>query len=448
MKELKFLKELEASRKEKSIIITHPKKRPRPVTHIEPRDGYAVSKIVKYIQLTDSGEVLCLEEPLPQGAKVEGYLYPLEGGLTQCGIDEKKASRYLEYIGKNYRSEYSKQVEEGSEPTSALASITSGIVFEFRFYDIDLGKKILEKWETFKEELYSPYDPWLAKIYRAYPAPSPKMKYSSHLFLGTNTGVGKSTLASAIGDRVERATPVSLVGGKLEGGLSSGLLNNKDYMVQIEAFELRSNEDKEAINYLLTLLANGEARRWVLGVEIVTKSSSPLIFTFNISALDPLGDFANVVSVFSHNPMAIASRFLLLANNSLMSPKGPEFDTSLVNEALTAARALVRDKVRELYSKKEVRAWLEEYYDEWEAIEERVVNFDWGLEYVKKFIDNYADLGWRKLKALAMARAVSEHLGLIYKGNISVGKIIEQANEYLPEYLGTVSYTHLTLPTN
>ena len=58
---LRFLDELELSVKEKSDIVTHPRKDAIPVIITKNSFGdYEVKKIVKYIQVTVNGDVLCL----------------------------------------------------------------------------------------------------------------------------------------------------------------------------------------------------------------------------------------------------------------------------------------------------------------------------------------------------------------------------------------------------
>ncbi len=436
---LRFLEELELSVKVKSTIYTHSRKDPIPVMLVE-RKGYVIQRPISWIQLTATEDVLCLHEPLPKGVKIEGYLYEVVEGLAGCGIGPENAEKYLKLIGgrslleryKNTVAEIEKDVGGGDPRLSALASLIP--VYRFSKYDLDLGKKALERWDNFKNELFGAYDPWLGNVYRSYLTPFPHPRYAPHLFLGTNPQVGKSYLGEAVGLRVDRATPASLVGGRLEGGVREGLLNGIDYLVQIEALELKSREDAEAINYLLNLLANGVAERLVYGTAVKTKFQGSLIFTFNVG-IAPLDDLANVINVFSHNPMAVAERFLLLAHGNLMKPKNLEFNVEVVNEALMAARELTKNKVDEIYGSKVVRDWFNEYVDEWELVEGKISSHEWELEHVRRFMSNYGKEGWRKLKTLALARAVSEKLDLIYKGWINTNGLVTEAEVYLQEYL-------------
>ncbi len=402
--------------------------------------GY-ISKLMN----TPDDAIICFDEVPPTGW-TEGYLFLAENGILDCLGDVsdiegslaervKKILRLLlgkETTSKLFEDENVREALEKGDEISAIYNLDID-VYKYSKYDPYLGKKALESWEGFREELFKPYDPWLREIYEAYLAPYPHVRYAPHMILATNSGVGKSTLANAIGEEIDRTTVVGLVGGVIDKKVRAGLLHNKNYLVQVAQFE---SQDKEALSHLENLLANGYARRWVYAQKVETRFKGPLIFTTNIEATyDTQTPIVNVISKLS-NPIAVGTRFLFMAHPKLVYVNRQlEFDVEAVHEALMSARALVRRKVEDIYRRKTVREWLDTPPPNWDDVEVTLRGTEWKNPTLKAYMHTVADEGYRKIKALALGRAISINLDNIYFDRVDPDKLIEIAEEYLGEYM-------------
>ena len=407
----------------------------------EEKGGYVIMTPRKYVAVQDKAVppfILCSDNPLSKGF-VEGFLREANGIADCLGVDIDSSDRLIKLMDtlKLSKDPKVKEIldslkEEGSEEAEILGTLSHITPSTFRLLKLDtfipeVGEFVLRRWEEFKAQLFKPYDPWIREVYRAYLTPFPNAGLAPHIFLITPSGVGKSWLATSIGEEWDDVTVASLVGGYYDGKVRIGLLHNKDYLVQIGKFE---SKDQDALGHLHNVIALGESIRASGAKRIRVVFRGAIIFTnnANMAVEVPLIELVSKLS----NPIALGTRFIPLINTRLVyANRALMFNKHAVREALEAVRGLVRPKIRRFYNELVVREWLDEEPDEWDELRSRIMSREYRDENLKAYIKSFSREGWRKVKALALARALSERLDSIWRDEVTTQQILELAEDYL-----------------
>ena len=376
--------------------------------------------------------VLCFENKPPLMAK--GYI--TQTTITDCGAPLEYLPEIVKKVAPVRYKEHADLVKEngkvnGEELKNTLAGLPA---YRFEPYLKDFAEAAIKNWKDVAASIFGPYDPILAKIYMAYVPPIPKAKYAPHTILVTNTGVGKSTLGRVVGEVYMQATVVSIIGGKLENGVMPGIVHGKDYMVQIEQFEV---DDPQLLTYVHDLLANGVTERGVYGTTIQTRFTGPLVLTGNIG-LDPQRPLANVATMLA-NPEAVGSRFIPLILPNLEPPRR-DFDRGTAKEAVGAVRWLARKAVYEVYADPRVVEWLEDTVIEgWDAVQGAVTAAEWRLESARAYAQSFAENGMIKVRSMAIAHAIASILDEVYKERTeAVPGLLELAEQALEDFVALI----------
>lgn len=300
-------------------------------------------------------------------------------------------------------------------------------------YHREVAEIALRNWEEIIAILRKAYDPYLLDMYLGFGAPIPIAKYAPHAILITETGVGKTTLGNIFGDVYERASTASVIGGAFEGRIRPGVVNGKDYLQQIEQFEVTTKED---LPHLQSLLANGYARRLVFGTEVETRFTGSMVFTANIDILSPQREIGNL-TILILNANALGSRFIPIVLPDLDRPRN-EINEDLMREAIHGARWLARKKVYRIYVAREVREWLENPdITGWEKIREATNTVEWDVKSAEAYIRSFEDYGVRRVRGLALAYAIMVNLHTL--DHMEVKQILEAADERLEKLVDIIA---------
>ncbi len=383
--------------------------------------------------------IVCSERPIRKG-KIEGFLKPLEslGECISVPIENKDELLHLllriTKLSKDpvIMGLLKDLTDANLEEESIIGTIMGAKPSSFRIYQLDtfipeVGEFVLRHWEEFKAQLFKPYDPWIREVYRAYLTTIPMASYAPHAFIITPSGVGKSTLAGSIGISLTDVKWPTIVGGYYNGKIKIGIIHGLDFIVQIESFE---SPDSEALYHLHNVQAMGISCRGVGGDRVCVKFTGPMTFTNNtITVIDvPLIELVSKLS----NPIALGTRFVPLINTRVLSAnRSLYFNTNAVREAMEAVRALTRKRVRAIYFSKEVREWFEEEPEVWDEVRERIFGLEPKNENLRAYLHSFAKDGWRKVKALAFARAMSERLDDVWREAVTPQMMINSAESYL-----------------
>lgn len=405
---------------------------------IGPYEVYAPKRWVVVETRSIPPLIVCSDQPIYKG-KIEGYLKHLDslGECISVPIENKSELLHLLKTSKLSNDpiikDLLKDLEEAEQDEeSIIGTIMGAKPSSFKIYQIDtfvpeIGEFVLKHWEDFKDELFKAYDPWIREVYRAYMTTIPMASYAPHAFIITPSGVGKSTLADSIGISWTEAKWPTIVGGYYDGKIRIGVIHGKDYLVQIESFE---SPDSEALYHLHNVLAIGESHRAVGGRDIGVVFTGPMTFTNNAYAVVDV-PLIELVSKLS-NPIALGSRFVPLFNTRVLpANRSLYFNKKAVKEAMEAVRALTRRKVRMIYFSKEVREWFEEEPEDWDEVRMRILSLEVKNENLRAYLHSFAKDGWRKVKALSFARAMSERLDDVWAGTVTPQIMINAAENYL-----------------
>lgn len=374
-----------------------------------------------------------------RSGRIEGYVENLSGMELYNRISHYLTKHTLNQINAKFRKVLGAPLYNHDGVVTDFSR--DAILWVTKKLPEPIARSIARDWSHYLEQLFHPYDRTMAYLYKPYVIEYPYVRVAPHGIFITNPHTGKSTLADALGIRLDRATPVALVGGmnpetrRIEEGIVHGI----KHLVQIEGLE--SGKEIDTIRYVLNLMAMGVAESGVGTRTVVTKCSAPLAFTANTSRVtrDREAEAAKLLYNLSfENPMALAHRIAIpayLSDLSTVRIVSPSEEWVSTKNIVRVFRSSTFDTYSRIFCDRRVQEWLASEPDEWEGVRKLrsdVENLK--LENLRKFLAEYVEKGFVKAKTHALGAAIAENLGQIVLGKMGVEEIIDAANEILKNF--------------
>ena len=393
-----------------------------------------------YFRLSKDGRIIASKKPI-EGSVIRGYL--IRANLSMCGVGPHNFRDVLTSLGV-YSKYFRKGVEE-KEDDEILNDIAGVPAFYYVDVNPALGKIALRRWEEFMYEvLFKGADDFMVKVYLPGVAPFNgfPIKVAPNIILGSPTGTGKTTLASAMGKVYERITEASLHGGKFGDTVGTGVVHGFDGLVQIETLE--RNALQNIVGGLLGLTARGEALIATYGSEVRTEFKGPIYITFNTQGGTQkviAETLARVALAIEMNPEALAGRFILLASRYVLplgeNPLILNNVTKVVAEAIQAAKRLAQNKLATLLDPPTIIKYVKDVSTE---IDE-VPFVEFNSQNLQTYFQTLRDTVGKHVARMGLCAATARHLDDIYNGQITRDALLRKALEQALKYKEMVDRT-------
>ena len=423
------------------------------------KEKYTISYPYLHAYLSE-GRIIFSRTPLRQGTIIARLRVPRKDELEELfdSIPDRELYQLLAKISKaltlplpSIPTIKTEEEHPGRKDLEAVIPILKQQVLEdTRLRIIEVGltgeeyRQAIENWKTIIHELDNTIeriDPLIENFYKAMSLHYYKPHYMPNTILITSTNAGKTTLYKILVEKdpgpIGDTTSVSLVPhyNTITRVLEQGILHNRTKAVQIEKTETAlAREEADIIN---EYMKSGETARSILGKTIKMRGTGPIIFTGNIKRGPNkiLGLQATLMEQLMNNPEALSSRLLLFYKETEQLKIK---DSKKLQELGEIIRGVIDhpdtlQKLRRIWEYTQVIEWLEKE-DEPLEIEFTDTNGTGDLySKIKQYITGLAKHYHKPLKALALNRALYDHLDeIILEENLEdkLPRIIEEAREH------------------
>ena len=399
----------------------------------EPIMGNKKKKIVwsvipsHYIYFARTGEIILSDKELTLGI-IHGFL---EEVTPDKLVEIIKRAPHKNAIFKKIKKLIGIDIGENQIPYDI-------IVYEYTTLPDELVDTYIIHWDKIVDEILDKnvYSETIIDIYRPYTIEFPHIHYAPHGLISTSSGVGKSTLAEALGEKLDRVKPITLTGGMdpQSRRIKRGIVHGLHCLVQIESIEEKADKEDLLAN-ALDLIQRGIASSGTGMRKVITRFYGAIVFTYNTTG-EGQKEFVDMLLSMGKNVTAFGSRFGLLVFDSEIPPvkmRKINEDIMKLGNMLKLIRGSrkVRKIINKIYHEEETVKWFNTKPPEWEWINLDRIREISGYtiaDKIRAFLTSYSKNGYVRAKGHAFASAISLHMKEIYRKNITLNELIKEAD--------------------